>query len=262
MRTDIHTHTTYSDGSDLDAMITAAEQAGLSALGLTDHCIVNEDDFGRRVRYDLVETYQQRRKDINTARDTTDLRLYDAAEVSYVEGNESQIASFLDTADFAYAIGSVHFADQYNYTSGTQYATASATQCRRAVERYYDAVVALIESEVFDVVGHLDLPERIPALRRHTSRPDYDRVAQALVDSKTVPEVNAGRVHSSLGRVHPDPAIFDLFTEYGIQFVLGSDSHTPAELSQRIPELQTLTETLDLSPVADISCETRSQCHS
>ncbi len=71
MRTDIHTHTTYSDGSDLDAMITAAEQAGLSALGLTDHCIVTEDDFGRRARYDLVETYQQRREDIRAARDTT-----------------------------------------------------------------------------------------------------------------------------------------------------------------------------------------------
>ena len=169
-------------------MITAAEQAGLSALGLTDHCIVTEDDFGRRASYDLVETYQQRRKEIRAARDTTDLRLYDAAEVSYVEGTESRIASFLDTADFAYTIGSVHFADQYDYTSGTQYGTASATQRRRAVERYYDAVVALIESELFNVVGHLDLPERVPALRRHTTREDYDRVARALVDSRTIPE--------------------------------------------------------------------------
>ncbi|KAA9404934.1 PHP domain-containing protein [Haloarcula hispanica] len=252
MRTDIHTHTTYSDGSDLDAMITAAEQAGLSALGLTDHCIVTEDDFGRRAKYDLVETYQQRREDIRAARDTTALQLYDAAEVSYVEGTEARIASFLDTADFAYTIGSVHFADQYDYTSRTQYVTASATQRRRAVERYYDAVVALIESELFDVVGHLDLPERIPTLRRHTTRADYDRVARALADSETVPEVNAGRVHRSLGRVHPDPAMLDLFTEYGIQFVLGSDSHTPAELSQRVPELRTLTETLDRSPVAAV----------
>lgn len=252
MRADIHTHTTYSDGSDIDAMITAAEQAGLSALGLTDHCIVTEDDFGRRARYDLVETFQQRRRDIDAARGRTDLQLYDAAEVSYVEGTESRIASFLDTADFAYTIGSVHFAGPYNYTSGTQYSTMSATQRRRAVERYYDAVVALIQSELFDVVGHLDLPERIPALRRHTTRTDYDRVARALADSKTVPEVNAGRVHRSLGRVHPDPAILDLFTEYGLRFVLGSDSHTPAELSQRVPELRTLTDSVDLFPAVDV----------
>jgi histidinol-phosphatase (PHP family) len=249
MQTYVHTHTAYSDGSDLDEMITAAEQAGLTALGLTDHCIVTDDDFGRRAKYDLVETYQQRRDDITAARDSTELRLYDAAEVSYAEGTESQIAAFLETADFAYTIGSVHFADKYDYTSAAQYATADATQRRAAVERYYDAVVALIESELFDVVGHLDLPERIPALRRHTTRADYDRVARALTESETIPEVNAGRVHRSLGRVHPDPAMLDLFTEYDIQFVLGSDSHTPSELSQRVPALRTLTETRDLSPV-------------
>jgi histidinol-phosphatase (PHP family) len=250
MRTDFHTHTTYSDGSDLGEMIAAAEQAGLTALGLTDHCIVTDDEFGRRAKYDLVETYHQRREAIASARDATDLRLYDAAEVSYVEGTEPRIAAFLETADFAYTIGSVHFAGTYDYTSATQYATADASQRRAAVERYYDAVVALIESELFDVVGHLDLPERIPALRRHTTRTDYDRVARALSDSETVPEVNAGRVHQSLGRVHPDPGMLDLFGEYDTQFVLGSDSHTPSELSRRVPALRTVTERHGLSPVA------------
>ncbi|WP_353633347.1 PHP domain-containing protein (plasmid) [Halobacterium sp. NMX12-1] len=247
MQTDVHTHTTYSDGSSLEAMISAAEDAGLSALGLTDHCIVTDDEFGRRAKYDLVETYQQRREDIDAARDATDLRLYDAAEVSYVEGTESEIAAFLETADFAYTIGSVHFAGQYNYTSATQYATADAHQRRAAVERYYDAVVALVESELFDVVGHLDLPERIPALRRYTTRADYERVVRALTDSETIPEVNAGRVHRSLGRVHPDPGMLELFTEYDIQFVFGSDSHAPAELGQRVPVLRTLADTHDLA---------------
>ncbi|GCF15994.1 histidinol-phosphatase [Haloarcula mannanilytica] len=249
MEIDIHTHTTYSDGSDLNAMIAAAENAGLSALGVTDHCIVTDDEFGRRATYDLVETYQQRREDIDTERESTELRLYDAAEMSYVEEDESEIAAFLDAARFAYTIGSVHFAGQYNYTSGKQFKDADASQCRTAVERYYDALVALIESELFEVVGHLDLPERIPALRRHTIRADYERVAQALAESRTVPEVNAGRVHRSLGRVHPDPGMFELFTEYGIQFVLGSDSHTPSELSQRIPEIRTLTGIHNLSLV-------------
>jgi len=256
MQTDVHTHTTYSDGSDLTAMIVAAEAAGLSALGLTDHCIVVDDEFGRRAKYDLVETYQQRREDIDTARESTDLRLYDAAEVSYVEGAESETAAFLDVAEFAYTIGSVHFAGQYTYTSERQYVDADASQRRAAVERYYDALVALIDSELFEVVGHLDLPERIPALRRHTTRTDYERVAQALADSRTVPEVNAGRVHRSLGRVHPDPGMFELFTEQGIQFVLGSDSHTPAELSQRISVLRTLVSTQNVALVGlqDVIC--------
>jgi histidinol-phosphatase (PHP family) len=238
MHTDVHTHTTFSDGSALDAMIAAAERAELDGLGITDHCIVTDDSFGRRAQYDLVETYQRRREVIDDARPGTDLRLYDAAEMSYVEGDEDRLAAVLDDAAFEYTIGSVHFAGPYDYTSGSQHADADDEARRAAVERYYDAIVALIESELFEVLGHLDLPERMPVLRRYTTRGDYERVAAALAQSETVPELNAGRVHRSLGRVHPDPAILDVFGEYDVAFVLGTDSHAPAEIEQRVPAMR------------------------
>lgn len=250
MHTDAHTHTTFSDGSDLGAMIGAAERADLDGLGLTDHCIVTDDRFGRRAQYDLVETYEQRRRRIDAAREETDLRLYDAAEMSYVEDDEDRLAAFLGEADFAYTIGSVHFADQYGYTSDAQYVDASDAERRAAVERYYDAVVALIESDLFDVLGHLDLPERVGYLRRYTTRDDYERVAAALAAASTVPELNAGRVNRSLGRPHPDPAMLDVFTDAGIQFVLGSDSHRPHEVQERVPALRQVAAEYDLDTIA------------
>ncbi|QIO21151.1 PHP domain-containing protein [Haloarcula sp. JP-L23] len=249
MDTDGHAHTTFSDGSALGAMVAAAETVGLDGLGLTDHCIVTEDEFGRRDQYDLVETYEERRAVIDEARAETDLRLYDAAEVSYVEGDEDRLAAFLDDAEFAYTIGSVHFAGPYDYTSASQYAETGSAVRRAAVERYYDAVVSLVESDLFDVLGHLDLPERMDALRRHTTRRDYERVAAALADSRTVPELNAGRVHRSLGRVHPDPAIVDVFREKDVGFVLGTDSHTPTELRERVPVLRDVLDDAGLEPV-------------
>ena len=162
MRTDVHSHTTFSDGSNLSEMIEAAEAAGIDALGLTDHCIVTDDSFGRRAQYDLVETYAQRRDAVDAARKETTLTLYDAAEVSYVESEATAIREFLSTAGFEYTTGSVHFAEQYDYTTDVQHVEADAETRRAAVERYYDAVVALVESELFDVLGHLDLPERLP----------------------------------------------------------------------------------------------------
>lgn len=249
MDTDVHTHTTFSDGSDLDAMIAAAEQMELAGLGLTDHCIVTHDSFGRREQYDLVKTYERRRERINEARATTDLTLYDAAEMSYVERDEERIAAFLAEADFAYTIGSVHFAGPYDYTSASQHADSSNAERRAAVERYYDAIVALIDSELFDVLGHLDLPERVAPLRRHTVRNDYERVAAALADSPTVPEINAGRVVRSLGRCHPDPAILDVFRDEGVRFVLGSDSHSPNEVGRRTSKLRSIIAEHTLEPV-------------
>jgi len=237
-RVDIHAHTTYSDGSSLPGMVAAAERRGLAGLGLTDHCIVVDDDFGRRDRYDLVETYERRREAIDRYRDRTAVTLYDAAEVSYVAGAERETRAFLAAADFDYTIGSVHFAGPYDYTSGGDYADASPETRRAAVDRYYDAVVAAVESGAFDVLGHLDLPERESALRGHSTRADYERVATAVAESDVVPEINAGRVHRSLGRVHPDPAMLGAFREAGVAFVLGTDSHAPTQLDDRMPVLR------------------------
>ncbi|WP_459193305.1 PHP domain-containing protein [Halosimplex sp. J119] len=242
MRADLHAHTTYSDGSALPAMCRAAERAGLDAVGFTDHCIAVDDAFGRRERYDLVETYERRREAIERFRPRTDLTVWDAAEVSYVADAEAETAALLEEAAFDYTIGSVHFAGPYDYTSGAQYVGASDETRRAAVERYFDAVVAAVESGLFDVLGHLDLPERMDALRGFSRRADYERVAAALADADTVPEINAGRVHGSLGRVHPDPEMLDAFQERDVAFVLGTDSHSPAELARRVPVLRTVVD--------------------
>jgi len=251
MDADLHAHTTYSDGSSLPAMCRAAEAVGLDALGFTDHLIVVDDDFGRRERYDLVETYERRREAIERVRPRTDLTVWDAAEVSYVADAEAETADFLAAADFDYTIGSVHFAGEYDYTTAAGYADASDTERRAAVERYFDAVVAAVDSELFDVLGHLDLPERMAALRGHARRSDYERVAAALSDSATVPEINAGRVHDSLGRVHPDPAMLDAFLDRDVRFVLGSDSHAPREIERRAPALRAVVEEHDV-PLAGL----------
>lgn len=227
-------------------MIEAAEAAGLDGLGLTDHCIVTDDAFGRRATYDLVETYERRREVIDAAREESDLRLYDAAEVSFVASETEVIRDFLRTADFDYTIGSVHFAGEYDYTSDAPYADADEATRRSVVKRYYDAVVALVDAELFDVLGHLDLPERLETLRGHSRPVDYKRVAASLAHSRTVPEINAGRVNRSLGRPHPDPAALSQFAAHDVGFVLGTDSHRPEELTERVPELRAAVDRADI----------------
>lgn len=249
MRTDVHAHTTFSDGSDLDAMVEAAETAGLDGIGLTDHCILTDDEFGRHEKYNLDETYARRRSCLEAAREPTNVQLYDAAEVSYVEGDEDRIREFLDIANFDYTIGSVHFADGYDYTSNAPYADCSDEERRAAVKCYYDTIVRLVDSELFDLLGHLDLPERLETLRGYSRPSDYDRVSAALADSRTVPEINAGRVHRSLGRPHPDPSMLSRFHDNGVEFVLGTDSHRPNEITERVPALRELVCESALDPL-------------
>jgi len=250
---DYHVHSNYSDGSFLWRMCRAAEEVGLDGLGFADHCNVSARAPQQREKhvfgFTLDSTYEQRRAGINAIRDRFDLQVYDAVEMDYLPDEEERIAAFLDGAGFDYAIGSVHSIDDRNVQSGAPFRAMSDTERRAVVDDYYEALVALVESELFEVAAHPDLLERTAALRGFATDDHYERVAEAFADSRTVPEVNAGRVLREYGEFHPAPRFFELLREYGVGFTLGTDSHVPEEISDRADELTVLCERTGLEPV-------------
>lgn len=229
---DLHTHTTFSDGYDMVAMVRAAADAGLEAIGLTDHALPYEDPFGRRDRYDFTETYGDRREAIADL--DADVAVLDGVEVNYDPAHESAIRSFLREADFDYVVGSVHYAGGYYAAHPEDLADADDAEKREAVEAYVDWQVRLIESELVDVLGHLDVTQRSPVLRGVMEESDYRRLAEALADSTTVPEINAGRLDRDYGTIHPHPDSLSLFADAGVSFVVGTDSHAPDQLRERV----------------------------
>lgn len=237
VRYDLHTHTTYSDGWDWTEMAAAAAEAGLEGIGFADHCPIGQDAYGRRERYDFAETYRDRREELHAAAGHTDIRLLDGAEVNYNREREDEIAAFLAEAEFEYTIGSVHFTNEFNFVN-PDLAESPDDRRRAAVETYVDWQVALIESELFDIVSHLDLVQRSPQLRGLMERSHYARLAEALARSSTVPEINAGRLDRSYARIHPDPEWLGLFDARDIGFVVGSDAHAPDQLIERLSILE------------------------
>lgn len=235
---DLHVHTDYSDGSDVREMVAAAADAGLEGVGLADHCIPFEDEHGRRERYDLVETYEERRAEIAAVREEADVAVFDAAEVSYDPAHEDVIDDLIEAADFDYTIGSVHFVDPYDYTRSGAFESLSEERRRDAVERYFDVQVELVAGDRFDVVAHLDLPQRSPALRGLAEERHYERLAEAFASSRTVPEINAGRTDREYGTVHPEPRFIEYLRARGVAFTVGTDSHRPHEVGARLGRLR------------------------
>ncbi|WP_123537959.1 PHP domain-containing protein [Halosimplex salinum] len=238
---DYHVHSSYSDGEFLDRMLGAAADAGLDGVGFADHCNVSERDHLRRYKkrfgFNLDVTYERRREAIAALREEYDLRIFDAVEVDYHPADEPAIRAFLDDADFDYTVGSVHEVRTYNVHEG-YFAELSAAERREAVDEYFERLVALVESDLFDVAAHLDIVERNPALRGHATRDHYEAVAAALAEAETVPEVNAGRIDREYAEFHPAPEFLDVLADHGVAVTVGSDSHDPEALRERIPLLR------------------------
>lgn len=243
MNHDYHAHSNYSDGDFLWSMLSAAEDAGLEALGFADHCNVWPDAEAaahqKAMGFNLDITYERRRDAIEHLRDRFDVRVFDAVEMDYHPDYEATTAEFLDEAGFDYAIGSVHDLEDVNVHFRSHFAEKSDDECEALVDRYFEKLVPLVESELFDVAAHLDLVERNPLLRGYAVEDQYHRVAAAFESSATVPEINAGRVLDEYGKLHPTSDFVDVLLEYDVEFVLGTDSHEPDVIAPRKAELET-----------------------
>ncbi|WP_135828710.1 PHP domain-containing protein [Halorussus halobius] len=249
---DYHVHSNYSDGDRLTRMVAAAEAAGLEAVGFADHCNVADDEDLRRAKREiginLDRSYPLRREAIESLRERSDLRILDAVELDYAPGDEAEIAAFLDEADFDYAIGSVHRVDRVNVQSTTPFADWSDAERRAFVDDYYEALADLVDSELFAIAAHVDLPERTPPLRGYTTTDHHAMVADAFRRSRTIPELNAGRVRREYGQFHPAPDFRAALRERGVAFVAGSDSHAPEEIRNRKLVLDDYFDARDAEP--------------
>ncbi|PSP54367.1 histidinol-phosphatase [Halobacteriales archaeon QS_1_67_19] len=257
---DYHVHSNYSDGSFLRTMTEAADDAGLEGVGFADHCNVSGDEEIWESKlvagFNLDQTYSRRRDAIEALRDDAAIEIYDAVEMDYEPDEEERIREFLAEAEFDYALGSVHYLDrggEYVGVGDDSHAESLSPDERRAfVDDYYDTVADLIRSELFDVVAHLDFFETSAVLRGHSTTEHYERVADALEASRTVPEINAGFVGEwgDYEECFPAPEFLDVLLDRGIDVTVGTDSHDPEEFDRRVPKLSDYIEDRGVDPVS------------
>jgi len=256
---DYHVHSNYSDGAFLFRMVAAAEEAGLDGVGIADHCMLPVSERQRRSRdmvgFTLDATHERRREAIESLDERHDIDVYDAVEMDYDPRGEGETADFLAEAGFDYAVGSVHSVDDTFVQWEGEFADMDEGELEAFVDDYYDALVALVESELFAIAAHPDLVERTEPLRGRSTVDHYRRVADALADSRTVPEINAGRALQDIGVVHPSEEFLEALLDRGVGVTLGTDAHAPEELGPRADFLRERVADLGVEPVSPFDAE-------
>ena len=254
---DVHAHTSYSDGAGLPLMLDGAADAGLDAVGFADHCSLSEAWRDERLLWNrnFDRTFTRRREALAVVSERRDIRVYDAVEMDYERALEPEIDAFLDRAGFDYAVGSVHYVDGRQVFAFESFADADPAERRGFVDAYYDAVVSLVESELFGVVAHVDLVENHPDLRGLTTDDHRRRVADACATSRTVPEINAGRTgeKGTFDLFHPTDDLLDALLDRDVAVAVGTDAHEPDEFGRRVPRVESLLAERGVDPVGPAS---------
>lgn len=249
---DYHVHSNYSDGFPLSRMVKAAEDSVLDGIGFTDHCnVLSRDgmDVNRAIMgHNLDMNYERRREGIIHLQKNTDIRIFDAAEVDYHPSSQDKIEKFLHEVGFDYTLGSVHYLNNKNIQIYSDFSDLSDNELDNLAQKYYDMIISLINSDLFDVVSHIDLIERNDKLSGRVTKDEFRDVAHALKNSKTIPEINVGAINADCGDFHPRSDFLEILLENDIEFTIGTDSHRPCEIKNRVTKMQSILEEYGIDP--------------
>lgn len=261
MEFDLHTHTTYSDGSLMYIMIDAAQKQGLKEIGLADHCNVSKRENMVETKYqngfNLDQTYQRRRKAIKGLRQKYDIKIHDAVEMDYDPRDEEEIKNFLNEAGFDYSLGSVHRVDNTHVQVTSHFQDKTRKTRRRLVQEYFDKLQKMIESEIFDIASHIDVFERNPQFQDLATTENYETIAEAFKNSRTIPEINAGHALKGLKELHPTTEFRKILLEKEIEFTTGTDSHNPQAVQELNQHLKQKLEEHNIDPVRPQTLQSR-----
>jgi histidinol-phosphatase (PHP family) len=246
--TDYHVHLRPDDedtppgrfftGANAERYRTVAQERGIEELGVAEHMYrftqsldVWQHPFWRLWARDDVDAY------CAFVREETDLRL--GIEADYVAGREDRIAAFLETRDWDYVVGSVHFVrDAAVDLEGPDWEQVWDRGDRPDTvwARYFETLAEAARSGLYDIMAHPDLvkiwgsarpqPERDP---RHF----YEPAVEAMLDAGVAMEMSTAGLRKPTGELYPAPALLEMAVDAGLPIALSSDAHVPDQLGFR-----------------------------
>ncbi|BDP42547.1 putative histidinol-phosphatase [Deinococcus aetherius] len=212
----------------------AALNAGLAGVCFTDHSPMPAwYDAPWRMRRDQLGTYVE---SVLEARaeflGRLEVRL--GLEADFHPGTERYVAELLETHDWDYVIGSVHYIGAWGFDNPEHADEYGARDLGTLYHHYYALVEGAARSGLFDAIGHLDLPKKFG----HRDPDGYAALhaLDVIAERGLSLDFNTAGWRKPVGEAYPAPDLTRAAGERGIPFVLGSDAHRPEEVGYHFTE--------------------------
>ncbi|MDQ0858583.1 histidinol-phosphatase [Bacillus sp. V2I10] len=254
MRTDYHNH--LERGSltleYLKQFTDEAAKKGIQHFGISEHAyhfyqtkdILSNPWVEERRYYDMKDYVDLFKEAWNHG---IDVKM--SIEMDYTPGKHAEMKRFIDTYDFDYVIGSIHWVDDFGIDLKEFLHEWDRRDVNEVYEKYFDQVVTLAQSNLFDIVGHLDLVKifkYVPGDEEFLMK-QYERATDALSSSKTCVEISTAGLRKPVGELYPDERLLSLCFQKNIPIVLSSDAHIPGDVGADYDQAIALAEKVGYS---------------
>ena len=145
--------------------------------------------------------------------------------------DQTAVKKLLDSYDFDYIIGSVHFIDGWAFDSSEIKDEWNNRSLKQIYERYTSEIENMTRVDCYDVLGHpfnIRLFKYFP--KDFDVTPHLDRAALALHNANMGIDVNTGTLYRyPIQEISPFPEFMQVAFEYKLPVVITSDAHKPED---------------------------------
>jgi histidinol-phosphatase (PHP family) len=263
MLTDYHLHLRPDDigataadhysAANVDRYRAVAEERGVAELGCAEHVYrfaqaleVWQHPLWRESARDDLDEY------CGFIREETDLKL--GIEADFIVGREDRMATLLESRDWDYVVGSVHFVGEHAVDhEGYEVWDHRSQRPDELWRRYFRTLGEAARSGLFDILAHPDLvkmwgPRRpVPEgdLRRF-----YELALEGIGESQIAIEVSTAGLRKHVQEIYPAPAFLEMCLEAGCPVSLSSDAHVPGDVGRDYEKALEPLEQMGVSELA------------
>ncbi|MDR1345632.1 MAG: histidinol-phosphatase [Bacteroidales bacterium] len=247
MKANFHTHSTYCDGKDPQALFVAkAKELGFARLGFSSHAPVpGENDFA----IDEVQIPDYLKNIDILQSQNPDIELFKSLECDFIPDMTRPFQYYTDQYKLDYIIGGVHLvrpsrhSDQLWFIDGSNREIYDAglqnlfhNDIRKAVTVFWEQTCEMIETQKFNIIAHLD------KIKMHNQRRFFNQSEKwylELVDHTLslikahdiIVEINTrGFYKGRCDEFYPSDCILEKMGKMGIRSLVSSDAHQSEEL--------------------------------
>ena len=232
---DYHMHTPlckHAVGEPIEYVKRAYEK-GLKIIGFSDHCPA-PNNFDTECRMNLFQIEQYLGMIDNVKSNPYGIEVLCGMEIDYVPGRMHEVDLLINSYDFDYIIGSIHYVDDYAFDNPDFiYRWNTPEKIDYVWNKYADLLKEMVTSTKLDIIGHIDLPKKFEMFPRNIDffRSKLSEVIRIASERNILIEINTAGKRKVVKEFYPSLDIMKLIRINGGNITFGSDSHNPNEVA-------------------------------
>lgn len=157
-------------------------------------------------------------------------------EVCYFPESEDLISDIINSFDFDFITGSIHWVDGFGFDHNAE--LWNGVDVDKLYKRYYELMLQLIDSKLFTGLAHPDSVKCFEYFPSFDLTPIYELLANALRNSNMYAEQSGGlALNYGYPTIGMNDNMLNIFKQRGVIMLTASDAHRPEDVGANISKM-------------------------